>query len=327
MCKYTYEPPNEFLKFSQELGQNILHIQGAGGNTSVKTSSGIWVKASGFRLDECLEKNCFIHLPMNNESAPDQTSSLDRRSSIETSFHIGLKKKYVVHTHFLNAIAYTVSENLKETLEKKLNGLNWSYVSYAMPGEVLWNEIKQSMGFCDPNIFILEHHGVIFTGNNLEQIREDIRDLELRLELPKITIPIFKDCAGVKSEQYPNYSWTEDTDLKSIAFDNNLSNLFFQKVLYPDQVVFFRDSVSICEPENLHNFLFSQPTALCVLVIGRGVLIHDSLSDPIKEMLRAHAKLILLLGNGDKISSLNSKHCLDLLNWDAEKYRKGLNGG
>jgi rhamnose utilization protein RhaD (predicted bifunctional aldolase and dehydrogenase) len=40
----------DFIKVSQTLGKNILYVQGAGGNSSIKVGDKLYVKASGEKL-------------------------------------------------------------------------------------------------------------------------------------------------------------------------------------------------------------------------------------------------------------------------------------
>ena len=325
MRKNHNSPVKEFLIFSQALGKDLIHIQGAGGNTSMKTASGIWVKASGYRLSECLEKDCFIFLQSDRDFSVGQGQPKNLRPSIETSFHIGLRSKYVVHTHFLNAIAYTVVDDLRARLAKKLEGLSWSLIPYAMPGEALWNEMKLGIADREKNIILLQNHGVIFTGEKLSDIVANMKTLEHRLKLPVSLKNKYTLSKRYDGESFENYFWTNDEDLKAVASSLALSNLYTKKILYPDQVVFLHSIVARCNSDEVNSLLSSQPTVLCIFVLGYGVLLHNSLSNFQVDILIAHAKLILQIGDTRRITSLNTKQCLDLSNWDAEKYRKDLN--
>ena len=55
----------EFLKFSQNIGNNLDLVQGAGGNTSFKDGEILWVKASGCWLRDALRREIFIPLILN----------------------------------------------------------------------------------------------------------------------------------------------------------------------------------------------------------------------------------------------------------------------
>src|SRR4051794_11050527 len=51
---------DDLRRMSARVGANILLVQGAGGNSSVKRDDVLWVKASGAWLSEAKEKNMFV---------------------------------------------------------------------------------------------------------------------------------------------------------------------------------------------------------------------------------------------------------------------------
>ena len=55
--------PSEFSglrELSAEFGQNSLHIQGAGGNASVKDGDIMWINASGTMLGDAHAQDVFV---------------------------------------------------------------------------------------------------------------------------------------------------------------------------------------------------------------------------------------------------------------------------
>ena len=66
--KFSFSNSLEFQNFctlSSELGQNPLLVQAAGGNTSVKDSGLLWVKASGTWLSEATEKKTMVAVDLD----------------------------------------------------------------------------------------------------------------------------------------------------------------------------------------------------------------------------------------------------------------------
>ena len=51
-----------FLSASAELGSNFNLIQGAGGNTSYKDGNSLFIKASGYKLKDSLNKDIFVEV-------------------------------------------------------------------------------------------------------------------------------------------------------------------------------------------------------------------------------------------------------------------------
>ncbi len=50
----------ELRRMSARVGKNILLVQGAGGNSSVKHGDVLWVKASGTWLADAEDKDIFV---------------------------------------------------------------------------------------------------------------------------------------------------------------------------------------------------------------------------------------------------------------------------
>ena len=53
---------NSFLSASEEIGRDFNLIQGAGGNTSYKEGDSIFIKASGYKLRDSLDKDIFVEV-------------------------------------------------------------------------------------------------------------------------------------------------------------------------------------------------------------------------------------------------------------------------
>ena len=113
------------------MGNNIDWIQGAGGNTSVKENSILWVKASGYWLSDAQNINIFTPLDRQvvidkiDQEVEDLSSAqiLDKRDkvlkpSIETTLHALMRQKFVAHLHSVNVISYAVLKNGEKILNE-----------------------------------------------------------------------------------------------------------------------------------------------------------------------------------------------------------------
>src|SRR5215475_11512652 len=88
---------HELRHMSARVGRNILLVQGAGGNSSIKDGDVLWVKASGTWLADAEAKDIFVPVSLGAAHAalmqgdekvplaPGANSTL--RASIETSLH------------------------------------------------------------------------------------------------------------------------------------------------------------------------------------------------------------------------------------------------
>ena len=100
--------------------------------------------------------------------------------------------------------------------------------------------------------------------------------------------------------------------------------------LYPDHVVFLggvapvmrkgEDPVEcLLKYNSLHKC-----SANHLIIEGQGVLVSPSISQASQEMLLCLAKLMMRLPNNEDLRYLTNNEVMELVDWDAEKYRKEL---
>lgn len=188
----------ELIKISNRVGKDDSLVQGASGNTSVKTDDGkfMFVKASGTALADMNAKKgwCKIDLQKVRGIIKDkkiaklplrkrETAAADRLlaackdnikgnqvPSIETHLHAFLDK-CVIHIHPTIVGAFVNSKNGKAELEKLFANENLAplFVSYADPGYCLAKKIAnltsqyQKKYRCLPQILFLEKHGLFIS--------------------------------------------------------------------------------------------------------------------------------------------------------------------
>ena len=113
-------------QLSARIGADPLLVQAAGGNTSIKQDSVMWIKASGTWLMDALKRDIFVPLDLaalSRALAEDSAdcenclsfirqdlNALSLRPSIETSVHGLMSQKVVVHVHCVNTIALASSK-------------------------------------------------------------------------------------------------------------------------------------------------------------------------------------------------------------------------
>ena len=76
---------DDLRRMSARVGANILLVQGAGGNSSVKHDDVLWVKASGAWLSEAEEKAMFVPVELAGARAALDASGLGSNVRIETA--------------------------------------------------------------------------------------------------------------------------------------------------------------------------------------------------------------------------------------------------
>lgn len=125
-----------------ELIANVIDCPGFGGNVSVKTDDGLYIKASGTKL-----RKDNIKLINEKEGKP----------SIEIGMHKNSKYRYVLHYHPMYLIPFITKKLAKE--------LNADFIEYATPGD----ELARFTQGCNKNILLLQNHGVVVQSDDYKE--------------------------------------------------------------------------------------------------------------------------------------------------------------
>ncbi|MCP4050645.1 MAG: class II aldolase [bacterium] len=242
---------NEFISISQSIGSQVDYVQGGGGNTSVKlTSSLMAIKASGIRLLDMtnLSGYTLVNYPGIEEklctslSEEDSTALIlnhvekhdgfsSGRPSMEAGFH-AILGKFVIHTHSVYSNIITCAENGEALLKGIfLNSSNKPvWIPYHNPGLQLTLAIKNSLEIHpETNIFFLQNHGIIVSGENAEQTLSLHQNINKRIishfNLPKLSQDII-----LKQEKESVYT-LEGKFRRDLAYVKN-------HVIFPDQTIY-----------------------------------------------------------------------------------------
>ena len=332
-------PHPELNRASALLGKDILIAQGAGGNTSFKdfNSNALYIKASGKKLKNAESENIFTKIDLNkavnwlhtNQDIFPQDWHLESdalRPSIETSMHLVFKEKAVFHTHPVDIIFQTLFQKGRDNLNKALERFNFAYIKYVKPGRPLTQEITQHPLFGKTNVFVLENHGLITCGDEI-------------IETLNLTQEVVKSCSQPPREaialmQFPShplpsslsksYQWAKSPLIHCLSTDPHLIKLFdvSNNVLYPDQAVFFGSS---SHHVNTINEIDSQINEPCIVIRNKGVLINKENNLLIEELLLNHIQILLRLPADIDPHYLPQENINQLINWEAEIFRKQIN--
>lgn len=178
----------EFIKVSQQLGKNILYVQGAGGNTSIKINNKLYVKASGEKLKQMTEKKgyvCCKYKPLENFfldkkqfTTQDELRFLELVNasvinaesfglpSMEVGFHAVLPSKYVFHLHSMYTNIFGCMRYGSSFIKKILNDIPFILVDYKNPGYELAFDLAKRDSL--PPLILLKNHGIIIHGQRIE---------------------------------------------------------------------------------------------------------------------------------------------------------------
>lgn len=338
--------PSDFgdlQKLSAEFGQNNLHIQGAGGNASVKDGDAMWIKASGTMLGDALERDVFVPVDLprmksailsaqSNADSPAEfllPSAQDLRPSIETCLHAVFSQRIVLHTHCIHTIAHAVQTNAPALLEQRLAAFNWAHVPYAKPGANLAKSVVEVMS-PETDVIVLGNHGLIVAAETVE----DVRALQLAVHNALALEPKHLDGAdldALNAHADGTYVVADDPMLHQMALSDARVSQVTKGSLYPDHVIFCGIAVTLLQPgqstedaEKSANEA-GRPAPVCLLVPGAGLLVRNDANTGAKVMLRCLADVVTRLSEDADLHYLSTDENFELLDWDAEKYRQALN--
>ena len=329
---------NNFKKISYELGKNNQLVQGAGGNTSIKSGSSILIKASGKWLVKSLKNDIFVELNLNsikrkiNQSKDDNfiedvIFNNNLRPSVETSFHALIDFKYVLHVHSIATIANSIFYE-SEKLLKKILGDHIVYVPYVRPGfpltMVMKNLIKK-----DSRVIILENHGLIVAGDNLDNTYQLL--LQVHRNLDKIINTYNIENFNDSILNIPGYTQKNENKYKIFKTDNKNFLFAFSKSFYPDHVAFLGPGIPFFDSFNdAKTFILNLSKKNIQLppffIIKKFGLFENKNAILVsKEMIDCFIAVLLRIDFNLTLKSLTKEEENELLNWDAEIYRKSIN--
>lgn len=337
-----------FLALSREIGSDILKTQGAGGNTSFKRDGVMWVKASGTWLAHAGERDIMVPVEVaplvaalrardpSAEKATDfvvaALNASGLRPSIETSFHAVLPQAVVAHYHCVNAIALSVLAGRERILAERmaaLPDLTWATIPYRRPGTPLAHEIDR-VAARRPDVLILFNHGIVVTGETVEEVRARIARVTAALSVEeRATAP--GDAAHLQAlaEGVPFHAAEDAGSHKTALHPANLA-VATGGSLYPDHVIFLGTEIGVLGAgETVAAYAqargargLDMPKML--LVPDRGVLLADALTAGGRVMARCLAEVVSRVPEGAAIVHLGSDQEYELTHWEAEQYRQAL---
>jgi rhamnose utilization protein RhaD (predicted bifunctional aldolase and dehydrogenase) len=163
-------------------------------------------------------------------------------------------------------------------------------------------------------VLILGNHGLAVAGNTVEEAEALLRRVLEAVQRPsrKLPTPDLKRLNQLaESTQYclPKDPGAHDFALDPWAHAHGSSNVY-----YPDHVVFLGAEVPADVSSN----------AAAIAIYGAGVLVRKDAKPSIEPMLRCLGDVFRRLKPGTALKALTATEIDQLLNWDAEKYRRTL---
>lgn len=337
-----------FLALSKAIGSDILKTQGAGGNISFKRDGVMWVKASGTWLAHARERDIMVPVKVaplvqalrsgdpGAEKAADfvvaERNSSGLRPSIETSFHAVLPQAVVAHYHCVDTIALSVLADRERLIAARMAAvpdLACVTIPYRRPGTPLAHEIDRVAG-SRPDVLILFNHGIIITGETVEEVRERIERVSavLRMEERRVTPA---DPAGLETlAAGSDFHAARDAGSHKTALGAASVAVATHGSLYPDHVIFLGTEIGVlADGETAVTYADKRRSRglgvpKMLLVPGHGVLLANELTDGGRVMVRCLAEVVSRIPAGAPVVYLDEVQEYELTHWEAEQYRQAL---
>lgn len=328
------------LAKSAVIGSDHMLIQGAGGNVSIKSGDALLVKASGTCLRDAEKQNIFV--TVSRAGVLDMLSRAEEnfaglvqggfRPSIETPLHALMPHSVVVHAHCIHTITRTVMGQTLNEIQELLPDATCAFIPYRRPGLPLAYAVQQALQAGNPNVLIMQNHGVVVGGATVEKSFDLLTYVREKLVVaPRSNAVADEDFLRQRNDCHwavaGNALWhTLATDAATFACAG-------KGVFYPDHVVFLGSVLPVAEQDEaaseavrrLSGNMLNPPRYL--LYRGKGLLVAGDLLESESDMLDALALVCTRICPTAPLSSLSASDVDDLINWDAEKFRRSLGQG
>ena len=200
----------DLIAISKRVGSDPALVQGAGGNTSVKTADGafMYIKASGAAVKEVSAHRGWRRLKLapllsllDDDSVASQPEGqrqalivarllaccedhldVSVRPSVEAHLH-ALLGRYVVHLHPVAVCAYVCAKEGEKVLSRlcEESGLLPLWVPYTSPGYALAKQVRRLVAVYSrrhgrpPEMLFLANHGVLFSAKTRASVLALVR--------------------------------------------------------------------------------------------------------------------------------------------------------
>ena len=154
---------------------------GMEGNVSMKTDTGLIIKASGSKLST-LNENDLVSYNFDGK----QLDNFEKKGSMELGFHTFILQQndinFIAHTHPTNTLKILCTQHIDTFANYRFfpdqvvfNGKKSCVVQYAKPGDELTEAIKTQVNLFIkinnefPKLILLKNHGIIACGKTAEE--------------------------------------------------------------------------------------------------------------------------------------------------------------
>mgnify|MGYP001193476082 CR=1 FL=1 len=325
----------KLAKASYEMSLDSNLIQGAGGNTSFKEGNTLWIKASGTRLSDSLNKEIFVALDLNEINklfhlAKDNVNfefvrGTNLKPSIETFMHSLLPQKFILHSHSTDIISLSIRNNAEEIIKGLLGEVNFHFINYQIPGLQLAKAINDANFKQELDVYILQNHGLIIAGNDIEKTLDLQKEVLKRVKqkIREVKKPNVSKLVS-KVKKIGKFRVPKNEIVHTLATDPINYQLLQNNPPCPDNLVFCGLRPKFTDLDSLNKYFNNEDFLYCVLK-DEGIILLSKATSATEIMLEALAQIFLRIKKDETIHFLSDKECKELLNLDSEKFRLLIN--
>ncbi|MBO8240544.1 class II aldolase [Prochlorococcus marinus XMU1412] len=330
--------PKSLLEISQKVGADKLLVQGPGGNISYKNDNILYIKSSGQKLVDAKKRNIFVKTDLDKilySIVNDKEDPLDNswdtegglKPSIETTLHALMPFKCVLHVHCVNTISWLVRKDFYNSIVPLLKGIKWEVVKYKKPGKQLTNAVREVVKNDFPEVILLSNHGLVAGSNSPEEVYQLVKNISNRLAVKPNLIPDLNHTIKSKYIIDTGYKLPQFEELHKLAFSKQAISIITGGVLFPDQAVFLGTKWYILNDEReINNLKHSNSFKKGIIIFpNKGILIPFDFQLTEEELLYSILLIVQRIPSNTDINYLTDREENELLNWNAEKYRKLIN--
>jgi len=287
-------PPQEVIDLALALGSDPRITQGPGGNVSMKENGVLWVKASGTQMALANSQSVFVPLDLQSTRNKIKESSVSfvsldpnslLRPSIETAMHALIGAPFVAHVHSLGSLSVSALKELSLATKLARNVCKISVIPYIKPGIHLAKSLEKSLT-AESSALLLGNHGLTVWGESPTECKELINELE--------------------------FVWRSQMSTKTNHSERDWITVLLGGSLFPDQLVFL----------GAESFM-DNPLAKDIFELLTDVGRHKILKAPwLVDFLRVLEEVARSGATIHEIRYLTQIECSELLDWDAEKFRR-----
>lgn len=316
----------DLVEFSHWCAQHYRLVQAGGGNLSLKISNEeLLIKASGWRLGSITETQGLARVSMpivdqalaqladeSHEREQYGREQLKRaqlcsaRPSMETWLHALFPHRFCVHVHDLGLLRLLCQRGEIAPLREKLGVPAWC-VSYRTPGIELALEIKnQVKEFDELGAVLMKNHGVLYYGNDKEQLKKIIENIMSEFPTQGLVRPD-------RFEEREKGDWHTSLDAQSASHP---------LALVPDDVVYWGGY--LIEKDQLKSFEVAHGWSPRVFVEEGRLVVRASSAREACDILEVYGANQWLREQIplEQREYLTERDVDFLGNWEAEKFRQ-----